>query len=108
MRNPVVTLGDQDHFTQEWTWREKRKDKDGRRRYGRYGGNKDMSCAYCGKYITEEEKESETFVWIREFKYRKKKSEMEFIGGGFSKVVHRRCFVLSYVEEHPCKRGLVE
>jgi hypothetical protein len=69
-----------------------------------------MSCAHCGRYITEEEMKSETFVWIREFKYKygKKKSEMEFMGGGLSKVVHRRCFVSSYVEEHPCKRGLVE
>jgi hypothetical protein len=26
MRKLVVTFGDQDHFTQEWTWREKGKD----------------------------------------------------------------------------------
>ena len=34
MRNPAVIVGDRDHFTQEWTWREKGKDKDGRRKYG--------------------------------------------------------------------------
>ena len=67
-----------------------------------------MSCANCGRYITEEEMKNETFVWIREFRYGRKKNKMEFIGNGLSKVVHRRCFVPSYVEEHPCKRGLIE
>ncbi len=66
-----------------------------------------MTCAYCGKYITEEEIRSETFVWIREFKYGKK-NEMKWIERGLSIIIHKRCFVPSHVEEHPCKQGLVE
>ena len=67
-----------------------------------------MSCAYCGKNITREEMKNEIFVWAREFKYGKRKNEMEFSHEGLSKVLHRRCFSISSVEEHPCKRGLVE
>ncbi len=67
-----------------------------------------MSCAYCGKSITQEEIKSETFIRIREFKYGEKKNEMKFIDGGLSILMHRRCFIASYVEAHPCKKGLVE
>ncbi len=66
------------------------------------------TCAYCGKYITKEEMKNETFVWIREFKYGTKKSEIKWIGRGLSIIIHRRCFVPSRVDEHPCKQGLVE
>ncbi len=67
-----------------------------------------MTCAYCGKHITEEEMKNETFVWIREFKYGKKRSEMKWTERGLSIIVHKRCFVPSFVNEHPCKQGLVE
>ncbi|OGP78023.1 MAG: hypothetical protein A2V86_15065 [Deltaproteobacteria bacterium RBG_16_49_23] len=67
-----------------------------------------MICAYCGKKITEKEMKNETFVSIREFRYGKKKREMEFLDEGLTKIVHRRCFESAYFEEHPCKRGLVE
>ena len=67
-----------------------------------------MSCAYCGKNIAREEMKTGIFVWAREFKYGKRKNEMEFSQEGLSKVLHRRCFSISSVEEHPCKRGLVE
>jgi hypothetical protein len=66
------------------------------------------ACAYCGKRITPEEMKNENFVWIREFKYGKKKSEMKWIEGSPPIIAHKRCFVPSYVDEHPCKQGLVE
>ena len=67
-----------------------------------------MICAYCGKKITEKEMKNETFILIREFKYGRKEGEMKFIDGGFSMLVHRRCFTSPYIEAHPCKKGLVE
>jgi hypothetical protein len=69
---------------------------------------KRMLCAYCGKRITDKEMKNETFVSIREFRYGKKKEGMEFLEGGFTRIVHRRCFVPPQLEEHPCKMGLVE
>jgi hypothetical protein len=33
---------------------------------------------------------------------------MKFIDGSLSTLIHRRFFMPSYVEEHPCKKGLVE
>jgi hypothetical protein len=51
---------------------------------------------------------NDTFVWIREFKYGKKKSEIKFIDMGLSIIIHRRSFVPSYIDEHPCNQGLVE
>jgi hypothetical protein len=67
-----------------------------------------MLCAYCGRRITEIEMKNETFISIREFRYGKKGKGMEFPAEGLTKIVHRRCFVPSDFEEHPCKRGLVE
>jgi hypothetical protein len=67
-----------------------------------------MSCGYCGKEMTDEEMKNETFISIREFKYGRKKTEIEFIDEGFSLFIHRRCFVPPYAETHPCMRGLVE
>lgn len=66
------------------------------------------TCAYCGKQITEEEMKNDTFVWIREFKYGRKKSDMKWIHTDLSIIVHRRCLTPSHVDEHPCKQGLVE
>jgi hypothetical protein len=66
-----------------------------------------MLCASCGKWITDQEMENETFLSIREFRYSKKK-KMEFLDGGLVKVVHKRCFEPPHFQEHPCKMGLVE
>ncbi len=66
-----------------------------------------MVCAYCGKNITEEEMQRETFIWIRECKSGEKKGQLTGIEGGLSILIHRRCF-LTPSEEHPCKKGLVE
>ena len=67
-----------------------------------------MSCAYCGKTITEKEMKRETFFSIRQFRYGKN-SERRFIDKGTSEVIHGRCFVLpSHAGEHPCAKGLVE
>jgi hypothetical protein len=67
-----------------------------------------MSCGYCGKMVTEEEMRNETLVSIREFKYDRKKSEIKFMDGGVSLLVHKRCFAPPYPEAHPCMRGWVE
>lgn len=72
------------------------------------GGGKKMLYASCGKWITDKEMENETFLSIREFRYSKKKKEMEFLNGGPGKVVHKRGFELPRFQEHPCKMGLVE
>ena len=65
------------------------------------------TCFKCGKHITEEEMKNETFVWIREFRHGKK-NKIEWIDGSLSFIVHKRCFVPSRADEHPCKQGLVE
>jgi hypothetical protein len=66
-----------------------------------------MSCAYCGKQISRKEMKNETFVSIRQFRYGKN-NEMKFIDEGISEVIHKKCFMPSYVEGHPCTRGLAE
>jgi len=66
-----------------------------------------IACAYWGKDISREEMKNGTFIWIRELKYGKK-SEMAFVDAGLSQFVHKKCFVPSFVEDHPCKRGWVE